>query len=143
MNLRSFLNHLSFSFVLLLIFSILFFWFTYFYPFQPVKWADKQFPVITHTVKAGEYLTFKMNFEKKMDISPTVTWYLVDGTVVKLAETGVTRPLGVNSFERNIFIPVSTYPGEYFIQVEVVYEIFPWRKLTYVLKTEKFKVFRQ
>lgn len=142
MTMRTLLNAMSYITIGLFLMAMVFFWVTFLWPYQPVIWHDKTFPIVTHQVKAGEQVEFIMSYTKNMDVVPTVVWYLVDGTVVRLSQGGITRPIGTSTIHRSLLIPMSTFPGTYHIQLEITYEIYPWRKIYFVQSSDDFKVIK-
>ena len=75
-----------------------------------------------------------------MNIKPRVSYYLVDGTVVKLNESGTNRPIGDQIREDEKLIPISTKPGTYHLQIDLVYPINIFQTKYYSWYSEEFKV---
>lgn len=111
-----------------------------FYPFKPVQLNHSPLKVLTPVVKAGENVRFEMNFTKLMNVKPYVTYFLVDGSVVKLNESGTNRPLGTQIIESEKEIPLSTRPNTYHIQIDLVYPINMFQTKYYSWRSEDFKV---
>lgn len=123
-----------FSAMLLLIwfFAILF------YPFNPVKFHS--FQTYSQSVSRGDYMDYELKFKKTMPIKPKITWYLIDGTTAILNTDGVNRPVGANITRSSKQIPQSINPGVYRFQVDLTYEITPFRKIYYSWQSNEFKV---
>jgi hypothetical protein len=122
------------------ILMVCFFWITLLLPFQPVELIDDPMPVKYSQVRAGESQYIYLHFQKKMNIAPSMQWYLVDDVIEKLSQTGVTQPVGVVDVVRQIHIPVETAPNTYYLQLDLDYQILPWRSVKYSWRSQKFTV---
>lgn len=112
-----------------------------FYPYQPVVLNHP--PTIMNEnkqVKAGELVEIHLDFDKKMNVTPTTTWYLINGYVLELAETSVVRPLGVNQTSAFKLIPISTFVGTHRVQIQLEYKVNPIRTIEYTWVTDEFEV---
>lgn len=131
---------LSYTTICLAFLLLLWFFYTLLWPFQAVKLNVSPAKILTPVVARGEHVEIELNFTKLMELKPEVTYYLVDGEITKLAETGLNRPTGQNVVVSTRTIPKNTLPNTYWIQIDLVYEIVPWRKLYYTWRTEPFEV---
>lgn len=110
-----------------------------FWPFNPVTLNDSPVQVLTKAVYPGEDVILKLNITKYMNIKPVVTYYLVDGFVLELADTSINRPLGEQTIDRAIKIPESASYGPRHIKIELEYKIL-WRSIFYSWDTEEFVI---
>ena len=85
-------------------------------------------------------MDYELKFKKTMPIKPKITWYLIDGTTAILNTDGVNRPVGANITRSSKQIPQSINPGVYRFQVDLTYEITPFRKIYYSWQSNEFKV---
>ncbi len=111
-----------------------------FYPFQPVQLLTDPIPVVNKQVKAGETVTLKINFDKRMNINPQITYYLVDGFVLELSQASVSRAIGQNAVTREILIPQTSTKGMRKIRIELDYKINILRTVHYSWDSEEFEV---
>lgn len=124
--------------------SSIFFYVLITYPFDVVTMTldeNGKLPIKSNKVVAGENLTILMEFEKKMNCSPSIEYFLVDGFVLKLSENDITRPIGNNKFERQIQIPESA-PIEQKVHIRIEYacELNKLRTVYYTWDTEDFEI---
>lgn len=108
-----------------------------FIPLSVVKL--KQFTVLDD-VKAGEYIQYKLEFEKLRNITPKVSYFLVDGIVIELTGGSITRPTGVQSVTSQRYIPIQVPKGTYKMRIELAYPLLPWRTITHVWESNSFEV---
>lgn len=109
-----------------------------FFPFKPVHF--KEFNVTSTSVTRGDYVDYQLEFEKTLPIKPKITWYIVDGTTVILNTDGINRPVGTNLTRSSKQIPATINPGVYRFQVDLTYEITPFRKIYYSWQSNEFLV---
>lgn len=117
------------------------------FPFQIIDMKlneNGKLPVLSDKVVAGEDLVVLMEFDKKMNCTPDITYYLVDGFVLRLSDTGITRPVGKNSFERHITIP-AVAPADMKVHLRIEYscELNKLRTIHYSWDTEDFEILKE
>lgn len=119
---------------------IFFYW--SFWPFEPIR-MQTPIQVLTPQVKAGESVTLNMNFNKRSDCTPEIKWYLVDGFILKLSDSGVRRPKGEQNYVREILIPESA-PIEKMVHLRIEYScrVNPLRVINYSWDTEQFEIIK-
>lgn len=132
-------KYISYSTVIAGLFSMLYFWFTYFYPYEPVTLITP-IEVTNSPVPLGGKVKIHMNFVKNMDITPSIKYYLVDSFIYQFGVDGVRRSVGSNDVVVEKQLPDNIPPGEYSIQVELSYPVHPWRSINYIWKTQKFDI---
>lgn len=113
-----------------------------FWPLNIVELSS--FEVKDSVVRKGEHAQFVLSFNKRLDYKPEVSWYLVDGTVIKLNEGSVRRPVGQQIYNREIFIPDSNnIPADrtYRLQADISYPILNGlRTVNYIWTSNEFTV---
>lgn len=111
-----------------------------FYPFEPVKLLTDPIPVVEHRIKAGQTVSLLIHFDKKLDIVPQIKYYLVDGFVLELSQSSVSRGVGENTVVREILIPESSTKGIRKIRIQLEYKINILRTVYYSWDSEEFEV---
>lgn len=133
--------YFSMAVILLAIVLIGYIFYLAFYPFKPVTLNKEPFKVYTKYVKPGDYLQYELDFTKKNNIKPEITYYLVDGSITELKPTGgVNRPIGRQVREAEILIPLATKPNNYYLQIDLVYKVSPLQTRYYSWSSEQFEV---
>ncbi len=111
-----------------------------FYPFEPVRLLTDPIPVVEHKIKAGETVSLLIHFDKKLDIVPQIKYYLVDGFVLELSQSSVSRGVGENTVVREILIPESSTKGMRKIRIQLEYKINILRTVYYSWDSDEFEV---
>lgn len=111
-----------------------------FYPFNVVEFQTIPFKVTKSCIAPGDSQGLILDFEKHIDADPKVKFFLIDGYVKELSSAGVRRPVGNQKFITEKTIPADTFPGEYFIQIDLTYEINFIRDVDYTIPGEQFIV---
>lgn len=137
---HKYINYLSYSTIILSFILMIILFFTILYPFEIVTLNKNPFSIVTPTVKRGDYVEYELHFTKHLNIKPKATYYLIDGMVIRLYGEGVSRQVGENIVKGKKTIPDSIPPGKYRIQIDLEYEIVPWRKLYYSWQSEIFEI---
>lgn len=114
------------------------------YPYDPIHFNQLPIPVLNENneVHAGENLLLFMDFEK-LDGCENIQskFYLVDGFVLEMTTSTVTRPVGKNQFLREIPIPPAAPTGpDRHIRIEYSCQPNPIRTIYYSWDTEQFTV---
>ena len=112
------------------------------YPYQPVTLEQDKMVILNENkeVVSGNNVEFNAKFRKSSNVKPTATYYLVDGVVSELKVATINRPVGDNSLNREIYIPIHTGSGTYHLQIDLEYKVNPLRTLTYSWVSEDFEV---
>lgn len=127
----------------LLIFShaiLVYIAFMTFYPFTVVELTEP-ITVTKSELCAGEEQGINLRFKKNYNIKPEVDWHLVNGYTLELPGTNRNKPVGKNDPVAKQTIPTSSHEGEYFIEIDLTYDVFPLRRpIVYTWASEKFFV---
>lgn len=110
------------------------------YPYNPITIKSIEIVNTGKTVKAGEYLTYKISYYKNMDIPGTLTRKLVNNYKIDMAESIVTAPIGRDCDKVTIRIPHYADVGTYYLWWSVTYQVNPIRKVTVTFASERFEV---
>lgn len=132
------LNYLSFLTLILGFIFIIYAFYLSFYPFEAITLND--FQVTNSEVKKGEFITYKLDFIKHLNIKPEISYYLVDGAVYPLVEGGINRPVGQSTPILEKKIPETINTGKYRLRIELEYPITSWRSLYYSWTSNEFIV---
>jgi len=110
--------------------------------FWPVKVADYNQPykVRPNIVEAGQTLTYTTNYCKYIDVPPTVSRTLIDGTVIYFPTETTNLPTGCNKKDVQLVIPKNTPPGVYHIEITLTYKVNPLKEVTSRILTDEFRV---
>lgn len=133
---------LSVRTLILAFFLMLFLIFQLTYPFEVVKLNKAPFEIEKEVYTAGDTVSYTLDFTKKLNYKPKISYFLVNGFVYPLSKAGLSRPVGKQVRTLNLTIPKETPPGIYHIQIDLEYEINPLRKILYSWSSEDFKVRR-
>lgn len=125
------------SISILIVMSLFFYW--SFWPFQPII-METPIKVITKQVKAGETVLLDMQFDKKSNCTPEIKWYLVNGFVLRLSDSGVKRPLGQQNYIREVSIPETAPTHKVHLRIEYSCRVNPLRVISYSWDSEEFEV---
>jgi hypothetical protein len=133
---------LSWLVIVSMIGLILLFGFWLLYPYNPVEFKDEVYPVLNEnkTVKQGDILKYEVDYCKRVDQVPVVNKKYVDGIIY---ETPMGRGVVFKGCRAQVvdnIVPENLLPGEYFMQIEIDYEMNPIRHIIYHNRTEKFTV---
>lgn len=123
----------------ILITGIIIFWSLY--PYKTVVFNKVTFPVEPKTIKAGNTLTYTVDYCKYTDIVPTVTRYIVNGIISELSTNpALKKEIGCAVTKVQIVIPETTEADTYFLKMNYEYQVNPIRKINVIADTEKFVV---
>lgn len=125
------------SISILMLMGIFFYW--SFWPFQPII-MQTPIEVMNKQVKAGESVLLNMNFDKRSDCTPDIKWYLVDGFVLRLSDSGVKRPQGKQNYIREVVIPETAPTHRVHLRIEYSCRVNPVRVMQYSWDSEEFEV---
>ena len=93
---------------------------------------------VSEPVIAGEPMRVTVDYDKRRDWSPQrVEVSLQDGFSIGLPFDAVRLPVGHHATTILVPVPPRVPPGQYFVQVAVTYEPFPWKAVTYTARTRE------
>lgn len=110
--------------------------------FYPIKVVElKSPPVVQESqAKPGDHVHVQLEFNKLKDYRSDIIWSLVNGEVYQIDSGRTIRQPGEHFIVRSLQIPESVDPDTYHIELDIEYEITPWRKVNYKWTTNTFQV---
>lgn len=133
-----FFKNLSYVTIGLSAFLLFYLLYLSFYPFTVVKLNS--FNIETPVVKRGELLVYTLDFEKLRPFKGDIRYFFIDGIIVQLEPTNITRPVGEQSVRRGRVVPTTVLPGVYKMRIELDYKITAWRTISYIWESNPFEV---
>ena len=112
-----------------------------FYPYTPIV-VECPIKVLTPVVRAGDYLVYKIKYDKKMNITGKLSRKLVNSYKIDLTETPATSPLGPDEDSVPVQVPRFADAGEYYLWWSCEYKVNPIRTITIQAQSELFEVVR-
>jgi hypothetical protein len=121
-------------------FVLISFWL--FWPYEPLVIKKNPMPVLNEnkTVKAGENLIYQICWDKKMDVTGTLTRKLINDFTIDLRPSVVTNPIGAGTDKVPVLIPLYAVPGKYILSWSAEYKVNPIRTITVYAVSEQFTV---
>jgi hypothetical protein len=113
------------------------------FPRVIAKFEDPQFPVLNKDkiVSQGDVLLLKIVVTKYVDIPARILRRYVNNTVIRIPDTISSIALGKNEFISSMnIIPHALPPGKYYLEVEYIFEVNPFRTDRIIRRTEPFEV---
>jgi hypothetical protein len=117
---------------------ILYLFYLSFWPFNIVTLHE--FTTVEKTIKRGEDLHYNLKFTKYVDAPSNIKYFLVDGVVLRLEADSTYRQTGSHSAYISRKIPTTINGGRYKLRIEIMYEIAPWRHITYTWESNDFLI---
>jgi hypothetical protein len=102
---------------------------------QPIKIMNPD-----KTVHAGEMLTYRFAYNKRMNVSGTLTRKLVNTYKLEYADVTVTAPIGKDTDQMSLLIPSFAHSGEHYIWWSASYKVNPLRTVVVTAESEHFMV---
>jgi hypothetical protein len=117
-------------------------WYWRYWPHNPITVCSLKISPETRTVYPGGFIYYTIEYEKNMDIIPTIHRQLVNTFVYTLSPTfpGL-KPIGRNKTTAIVPIPRMAEYGEYQMRWTAVYEIGPEKRvITRTAISDTFRV---
>jgi len=118
--------------------------FTYWmlYPYNPVDFKDEVYPILNEGKIAtqGGSLKYRVNYCKYVKQVPEVSKKYVDGIIYDTPGSRGVVFQGCRVQVVDNIVPDTLLPGEYYIDIEIDYQMNPLRHVIYNNRTEKFTV---
>jgi hypothetical protein len=95
---------------------------------------------VDKTVMAGDWLMYKIKYDKKMDISGTLSRKIINNSKIDLADVSATSPIKKGVDVVYVEIPKRADPGKYYLMWSVDYKVNPIRTVTVSAISECFYV---
>lgn len=111
-----------------------------FYPYKPIEYKSSTYKVLTKQVKPGGTLVYVVDYCKYSNQVPVITKKYVDGIIYDTPPGRGVVIQGCHQSEVYTLIPETLLPGDYYMQVNIDYQVNPIRHMIYNNVTEKFTV---
>jgi hypothetical protein len=121
-------------------FSIITFWI--WYPYDPLTVDYIKICNPGKRVLAGDTLLYEISYNKKMNVTGTLSRKLINDTKIELADADATAPIGRDCDKVRVKIPGYADAGIYTLYWHVDYKVNPIRTITVAIESEKFEVTR-
>lgn len=110
--------------------------------FYPIKIVDlKSAPIVQESqAKPGDHVHVQLEFDKLKDYRSNIIWSLVNGEVYQIESGRTVRQPGDHFIVRTLQIPEIVGADTYHVEIDIEYEITPWRKVNYKWVTNSFEV---
>jgi hypothetical protein len=102
---------------------------------QPIEIMNKG-----KTVIAGDWLIYRITYDKRMNVSGTLTRKLVNSFKLDLADSSATAPIKKGQDLVYIEIPKRADPGKYKLHWSVAYDVNPIRTVVVSTESEYFYI---
>jgi hypothetical protein len=111
------------------------------YPYKPIVITSIEVMNPGKQVMAGDWLIYKISYDKKMNISGTLSRKLVNSTKIDLSDVAATSPIKMGCDVVYVEIPKKADPGKYYLWWSANYRVNPIRTVTVQAVSEPFYVF--
>jgi hypothetical protein len=91
-------------------------------------------------VRRGEIVSYKMIYQKHVNITARVRRQLENDRSICLMEGAGQAKMGMNNTTIDVFVPLNIFPGRYRLHTFYEYEVNPIRTIKYDYYTEWFEV---
>lgn len=109
------------------------------YPYRLLEIKNPT-PVVNKVVKAGELLTYKVDYCKFTDLSAQVTKSFVNDIIYTMPTQLGTHGKGCGVEYISVITPKELPQGDYFLKIKFVYQVNPMREMKVEVKTEQFTI---
>ncbi len=111
-----------------------------FWPINVVKTNHQPYKILTPMVAAGANVTYLVDACKYIGVRSTVTRTFADG--VRYPSTTSSNNISTGCKKTKVSIPVPNYvpAGKYHLDLDIVFQVNPFRQVSYHFQTESFQV---
>jgi len=111
-------------------------------PYNVIEFNTETFPIINDnkTVEKGSRLIYEIDSCKKMDITPELSKFFVDGLIYEVSNSIGAIDVGCSKTWVDTYVPVAIPTGSYRLKLVSRYQVNPIRHIQFVHYTEPFKV---
>jgi hypothetical protein len=110
-------------------------------PYKPIVFNNLPIKVDNKIVKAGEMLTYDVDYCKYSNLLPDVSRYFVDQIVYLLpAETALAKQEGCHIIKIQTPVPPTLPPSTYYLKLTYRYHVNPIKTFDVSVETERFQV---
>jgi hypothetical protein len=111
---------------------------TFWWPYEPVTSLEI---AVLGTAHPGGTLTVRVDYCKPDEAAPTdVRWTLINDVTILLEDGTASLPAGCHVTSRIFVLSAQVPPGRYRLQVEGLYQPWPWRRVEYLRRSAPFEV---
>jgi hypothetical protein len=126
--------------ILSAIFLIVLYFFWSIYPYNPITIKNSPFPVLEKQIKAGDTLTYIVDYCKDRDYEALVTRTFEDGIEYSVPANASNKSIGCHKINVGLITPKTLPPATYWLEVKYSYKVNPIRTIEVVSKTQLFKI---
>ena len=129
--------------VLLTAFVVMFvigFWLMY--PYNPLVIKSNYLPTDKVSYRAGESLSYTLDYCKNVDKTVLVSRAFIDGVVYSLPDITANNTVGCNKVRIWMIVP-NLPDGTYKIKISYTYQLNPLREITITTYTNEFQVIKK
>ena len=119
---------------------IIFYWVVY--PYKPMVFKAKVFPISNKIVKIGMTLSYVSDYCKNIDLPAMVTREFRNELIFVTPSTITNRPTGCHKILIGVLIPPELPAGKYIMAQTYTYQVNPIRTITVRENTEEFEVIK-
>jgi hypothetical protein len=112
-----------------------------YYPYKPIIVKSIVIENPGKIVKAGELLTYRITYNKKMSITGKLTRKIIDGSKIDLPDSTASAPIGPDEDRISVKVPGYADAGkEYYMWWHVDYPVNPLRSIPVSVESDRFEV---
>jgi hypothetical protein len=107
----------------------------------PYEYVTKLEIAVQGPAHPGRPMTVHVDYCKPAEAAPvSVRWTLINDVTIVLDDGTASLPAGCHLTDRIFLLSPLVPPGRYRLQVEGVYEPWPWRRVPYLQRSPVFEV---
>jgi hypothetical protein len=112
-----------------------------FYPYKPIVVTSIEVMNPGKVVMAGDWLIYKIKYDKRMNISGMLSRKIINSTKIDLADVAATSPEKKGCDIVYVEIPKRAEAGKYHLWWSADYKVNPIRTITVQAKSDEFYIF--
>jgi len=107
----------------------------------PYHYVSRLDITVRGTPHVGGVLVAKVDYCKPVEVSPRwVRWTLINDVTIVIDDDAAGLPAGCHVTDLVFALPGVLPAGSYRLQVEGVYEPWPWRRVPYLARSQAFVI---
>lgn len=111
------------------------------YPYKPLVIKNNPMPTYEKQVRAGDFLSYDVDYCKNTELPALVTRAFVDDVVFASPQIISDNEKSCRKHTVKIMIP-NIPPGKYFVRITYTYEVNPIRSVTVTAYTQNFEIIK-
>jgi hypothetical protein len=111
------------------------------YPYKPIVITSIEVMNPGKQVMAGDWLIYKIKYNKTMNVTGTLTRKLINSSKIDLSDVAATAPVSKGCDIVYVEIPKRAEAGKYYLWWNAEYKVNPIRHVTVQAKSDEFYVF--